>query len=175
VCPSPGRSLFSTSGFWPRVRAHALRAPVFLSSLPPQTGRCTTPRLSQLRCYLIRPSKYIKSIGPPTSRAFSFPLDHNRGYEILSTLPPAPPIAASLILSTIFWGQNVQGTTISSNFFWLCLFVLLLDLFFLLFPSFPSFLFTFFLFISSYPSLLTSSYSSRRKYSSSSYSSLLIF
>jgi hypothetical protein len=26
---------FKTSGFWPRVRARALRAPVFLSSLPP--------------------------------------------------------------------------------------------------------------------------------------------
>ena len=31
------------SGFWPRVRACALRAPVFLSSLPPQTGRCAPP------------------------------------------------------------------------------------------------------------------------------------
>jgi hypothetical protein len=26
--------LFITSGFWPRVRARALRAPVFLSALP---------------------------------------------------------------------------------------------------------------------------------------------
>ncbi len=32
-----------TSGFWPRVRAHALRAPVFLGSLPHQTGRCASP------------------------------------------------------------------------------------------------------------------------------------
>jgi hypothetical protein len=30
----------NTSGFWPRVRARALRAPVFLGSLPRQTGRC---------------------------------------------------------------------------------------------------------------------------------------
>jgi hypothetical protein len=29
-----------TSGFWPRVRVRALRAPVFLDSLPHQTGRC---------------------------------------------------------------------------------------------------------------------------------------
>jgi hypothetical protein len=29
-----------TSGFWPRVRARALRAPVFLSSLQRKTGRC---------------------------------------------------------------------------------------------------------------------------------------
>jgi hypothetical protein len=32
-----------TSGFWPRVRAHALRAPVFLGSVTCQTGRCTPP------------------------------------------------------------------------------------------------------------------------------------
>ena len=31
--------VYHTSGFWPRVRARALRSPVFLSSLPPQTGR----------------------------------------------------------------------------------------------------------------------------------------
>jgi hypothetical protein len=45
--------ILSTSGFWPRVRARALRAPVFLSSLPPQTGRCAPPpRPLQLRCFL---------------------------------------------------------------------------------------------------------------------------
>jgi hypothetical protein len=31
-----------TSGFWPRVRARALRAPVFLGSLTRQTGRCAS-------------------------------------------------------------------------------------------------------------------------------------
>ncbi len=31
---------FRTSGFWPRVRARALRAPVFLVALPRLTGRC---------------------------------------------------------------------------------------------------------------------------------------
>ncbi len=30
----------NTSGFWPRVRARALRPPVFLGSLTCQTGRC---------------------------------------------------------------------------------------------------------------------------------------
>ncbi len=39
-----------TSGFWPRVRARALRAPVFLSSLTHKTGRCAPPRPSQVRC-----------------------------------------------------------------------------------------------------------------------------
>ncbi len=47
------------------------------------------PRPLQLRCFLFDPQKYIKSIelGPPTSRAFFFPLDH-RGHEIWG--PPAP-------------------------------------------------------------------------------------
>ncbi len=35
----------TTSGFWPRVRARALRALVFLGSLPRQTGRCAPPPL----------------------------------------------------------------------------------------------------------------------------------
>jgi hypothetical protein len=35
--------IFRTSGFWPRVRARALRAPVFLSSLTHKTGRCAPP------------------------------------------------------------------------------------------------------------------------------------
>jgi hypothetical protein len=33
-------NLYGTTGFWPRVRARALRAPVFLGALPRQTGRC---------------------------------------------------------------------------------------------------------------------------------------
>ncbi len=37
----------NTSGFWPRVRARALRAPVFLGSLLCQTGRCAPPPASQ--------------------------------------------------------------------------------------------------------------------------------
>ncbi len=36
-------SIFRTSGFWPRVRARALRAPVFLGSVPRQKGRCAPP------------------------------------------------------------------------------------------------------------------------------------
>ena len=32
-----------TSGFWPRMRARALRAPVFLGSVPRQKGRCAPP------------------------------------------------------------------------------------------------------------------------------------
>jgi hypothetical protein len=40
---------FLTSGFWPRVRARALRAPVFLGPLKRQTGAARPPP-SQLRC-----------------------------------------------------------------------------------------------------------------------------
>ncbi len=46
-----------TSGFWPRVRARALRAPVFLGSLPRPSGRCAPPRPSHLRCFLFIPPK----------------------------------------------------------------------------------------------------------------------
>ena len=41
----PFRRLLSyTSGFWPRVRARALRATVFLGSLKPQMGAARPPR-----------------------------------------------------------------------------------------------------------------------------------
>ncbi len=99
--------LFITSWFWPRVRARALRAPVFLSSLPRQTGRCAPP-LPAHRSFAVSyltPKKYIKFIqlGPPTSRTFFFP-PYRRGYEV--PCPPVPPIAALLILQAIFWGQK---------------------------------------------------------------------
>jgi hypothetical protein len=41
--PFDPRSLYVTSVFWPRVRARALRAPVFLGSLTRQKGRCAPP------------------------------------------------------------------------------------------------------------------------------------
>ncbi len=44
------RKYYTTSGFWPRVRACALRAPVILGALPRPTGRCAPPHQSQLRC-----------------------------------------------------------------------------------------------------------------------------
>jgi hypothetical protein len=45
-------SIFKTSGLWPRVRARALRADVFLGSLTCQTGALRAPPRppSQLRC-----------------------------------------------------------------------------------------------------------------------------
>ncbi len=123
------------------MRARALRAPVFVSSLSSKTGRCAPPYPSQLRCFSFDPQKYIKSmeLGPPTSEAMK--------YEVPC---PHPPIAASLILSAIFWGQNYvpvrRYALLFSGFSFLIQF---LDLFFLLFSYFSSLLFIF-----SYLSLL---------------------
>jgi len=92
-----------TSGFWARVRARALRPPVFLASLTRQTGRCAPPP-SQLRYFLFDPQKYWQSIelGPPTSSLSTGP---QRLWNMRSPAP-APPIAASLILLVI-WGKRV--------------------------------------------------------------------
>ncbi len=54
------RKYLTTSGFWPRVRARALRAPVFLSSFP-KRGAAPPPRPSQLRCFLFDLQIYVKS------------------------------------------------------------------------------------------------------------------
>ena len=125
------RIILKTSGFWPRVRARALRAPVFLSSLPPQTGRCVPP------------------------------LPVHRSQEVWGPPPPAPPIAASLILPAIFWGQRLKimyrcdhtpyfFRFFFSIFFGSFLFVILFFFFspyqflLLLFLSFSSYLFLFF-------------------------------
>jgi hypothetical protein len=111
------------------------------------------------------PKKYLHSIelGPPTSRAFFYPLDH-RGYEIGSPLGsnyvPMRPDAQIFSVFSFFYGLSIF-----SSF----LFVIL---FFFVSPfPFPFLLILLFLFFSSYPSLLISSYSSRRCYSSSSSSS----
>ncbi len=39
----PKVNIWLTSGFWTRVRARVLRAPVFSGSLPRPTGRCAPP------------------------------------------------------------------------------------------------------------------------------------
>ncbi len=117
------------------------------------------------RCFLFDPQKYIKSVdlGPPTSSAFFFPQEH-RGYEMRSTCPPPPasPIAALLILPAIFWGQNyVQVPPYA--------------LIFLVFLFYSFWIFSFSYSLPFLLSFLISSYSSRRCYSSSSFSSPLIF
>ncbi len=73
-----------TSGFWPRVRARALRAPVFLGALPCKTGCCAPPRPSQPRCFIFIEQKNV--LFPESKASFRpelgspgpniFPLDH---------------------------------------------------------------------------------------------------
>ncbi len=81
----------STSGFWPRVRARALRAPAKLGLLTCQTGRCAP----------LAHGSFAASYTSPKNNYFQ--------KQIASLLAQtrALPIAASLILSAIFWGQNV--------------------------------------------------------------------
>ncbi len=135
---NPNRYYQLTSGFWPRVRARALRAPVFLSSLPPPKGRCAPPR----------------------------PV--HRSYEVWGPPAPAPPIAASLILPAIFWGQRlkIMYRCIHTPYFFRFFFSIFFESFlfvilFFFFSPFQFLLILLFLFFSSYPSHLISSYSSR--------------
>ncbi len=72
---------FKTSGFWPRVRARALRAPVFFSSLLRQTGRCAPPPPVAASLLLIRPPKIYKIYRIWVAGVQGF---------FLSTLPPRP-------------------------------------------------------------------------------------
>ncbi len=60
-----------TSGFWPRVRARALRAPVILISLP--NGALRAPRLSQLRCFYLSPKAFPQVRTRPPG-VYIFPL-----------------------------------------------------------------------------------------------------
>ncbi len=68
-----------TSGFWTRVRARALRAPVFLGSLLRPTGRCAPLHPSQLRCSPQTKKNYFQkqnvSLQPQTraARGICFP------------------------------------------------------------------------------------------------------
>ncbi len=144
-CDTDDLYLF-TSGFLPRVRARALRAPVFLSLLLPQTGALRAPSPSPIALiFLFNPQKYIKSIelGPPTASAFFFPLDH-RGYEIWGPLPSTPDRSFADPSGNILGSKLCTGATIRPNLFRFFLFPFVLDLFFLLFSSFSSDLFLFF-------------------------------
>jgi hypothetical protein len=67
--------IYKTSGFWPRMCARALRAPVFLSSLPHPTGRCAPLPPSQLRC-----SPQNKKLFPKTKCLPSGPNSGRQGH-----------------------------------------------------------------------------------------------
>jgi hypothetical protein len=78
-------SLCYTSGFWPRVRARALRAPVFLDTLSRQLGATRPPPIAASLLHIHRP-KNINLLFPDTKASFRpelgppgsiiFPLDH---------------------------------------------------------------------------------------------------
>jgi hypothetical protein len=90
-CHGSATLLYSTSGFWPRVRARALRAPAKLGLLTCQTERCVPLAHGSFAAFYTSPKNiYFQK-------------------QIASLLAQtrALPIAASLILSAIFWGQNV--------------------------------------------------------------------
>jgi hypothetical protein len=86
----------NTSGFWPRVRARALRAPVFLISLPPQTGAARPPLHPwQLRCFLFIPQKQNDSLQAQirAARGVYLSTGHRGQNNIPRPPPPVPPIA----------------------------------------------------------------------------------
>jgi hypothetical protein len=104
-----------TSRFWPRVRARALRLPVFLSSLP-------------------------RKLGPPTSKAFFFPLDHMQTEEAMKYEVPCPRPALRSFpdpSGNILGSKLCTGATKRPNFF----------RFFLFCMVFGSFLFVIFFFL----------------------------
>jgi hypothetical protein len=88
-----------TSGFWPRVRARALRAPVFLGSLSRQTAHG-----SFAASYSTPKNIYnLSNLGRPRKGLFSFLWTKEAmKYEV----PWPPPIAISLIRPAIFFGSN---------------------------------------------------------------------
>ncbi len=82
TCQIPDLAHFSlatiplkTRRFWPRVRARALRAPVFISSLPHQTGRCAPPPAHRsFAAYnsTLKNKINLSNLGRPNSGLFSF-------------------------------------------------------------------------------------------------------
>ncbi len=65
--------IWQTSRFWPRVRARALRAPVFLVSLTRHMGRCAPPPPIAASLLLIQPPKINKIYQTRAARVKGFP------------------------------------------------------------------------------------------------------
>jgi hypothetical protein len=129
--PSKTRESFNTSGFWPRVRARALRAPV-----PRQMGRCAVSYLTPKNIL------NLSNLGRPRQGPFSFHRN-TEAMEYEVHLPPASPIAALLILPAIFWGQNyVPVPPYALIFFWFFFSIVFGSfLFIILFPFYSPFQF----------------------------------
>ncbi len=96
------RHLWHTSGFWPRVRTRLFQ----LIATPNRALRAPPPIVASL--LIIRPPKMNKIYRTCAAhiQVFFLSTGPQRIWNMRS-LAPAPPIAASPILSAIFWGQNV--------------------------------------------------------------------
>jgi hypothetical protein len=126
------------------MRARALRAPVFLGSLPRQTGSCAPPPLHcSFAVSYLTPKNILNlsNLGRPRQGPFSF----HRNTEAMKYevhLPPASPIAALLILLAIFWGQNYVPVPPYALFFWFFFSIVFGSfLFIILFPFYSPFQF----------------------------------
>jgi hypothetical protein len=138
-----------------RARPCATRTRLFGDIASPN-GALRAPRPSQLRCLLFDPQNILNlsNLGRPRQGLYSF----NRTTEAMKYAPRPAHRSFADTFPAIFWGQNYVSVPpyalIFFGFpflysFWICSFCY-------------SLLFNLFLLISSYPSLLTSSYSSRR-------------
>ena len=127
------------------MRARALRAPVFISSLPHQTGRCAPPPAHRsFAAYnsTLKNKINLSNLGRPNSGLFSFHgTTEAMKYEVPCPFPTHRSVADSF--GNIF-GSKCIGATIRPNFF----------RFFLFCIAFVSFLFLLSFLISSFSSLL---------------------
>jgi hypothetical protein len=106
-----------TSGFWPRVRARTLRAPVFFSSLPHQTGRCAPPVHRSFPAYYSTPKneQNLSNLCRPHPGLFSFHgTTEAMKYEVSCPCPTHRSFADPL--GNIL-GSKCTGATIRPNFF----------------------------------------------------------
>ena len=103
--------LLLTSGFWPRVRARALRAPVFFNSLPSQTGRCAplAAHRSFAASYSALKNIYnLSNLGRPRQGLFSF----HWTTEAMRSPAPRPAPSGNILGSKVY-----TSATIRTNFF----------------------------------------------------------
>ncbi len=133
--PFSSDEILNTSGSWPRVRARALHAPVFLGSLLLQTGRCapSTPIAASL--LLIRPPKILTIYRTLAA--------HGKGFFL--SLPPPRPSQLRWSFWQYFWGQAIL---LFSKVFGYFLFVILFFSSLLFNFSYSSLLILLFLFFS---------------------------
>jgi hypothetical protein len=111
------------------ARPCAARTPLF-EIIATQTGRCAPPpRPTQLCCFSFDPQKYIKSIelGPPTSKAFFFPLDHMLTEEAMKCEVACPRPAhrsfadssSNMLGSKLCTGATIRPNFFGFSFFWI--------------------------------------------------------